>query len=187
MNIVMERCRGDLCGLISNTDVTLSIATIKAILFDVLSPLQYIHKRYIAHRVGVHVQCHDQDIKPENYLVGLDKRLRLSDFGLSRYVGTPRDHYTANVCTLSALRSAFTLGFTALRKFSWSLLCILLQWTCGLWVASQDLCCYERHCSLELQKSIDEMTGRMTRRCCMPCFSYSVLLPRSSGLQQKNG
>ena len=95
-------------------------------LFDVLSPLQYIHKRYIAHR----------DIKPENYLVGLDKRLRLSDFGLSRYVGTPRDHYTANVCTLSALRSAFTLGFTALRKFSWSLLCILLQWTCGLWVAS---------------------------------------------------
>lgn len=54
MNIVMERCKGDLCGLISNTDVTLSIADIKAIMFDVLSPLQYIHKRYIAHRVVAH-------------------------------------------------------------------------------------------------------------------------------------
>ena len=100
MNIVMERCKGDLCGLISNTDVTLSIADIKAILYDVLSPLQYIHKRYIAHRVAVIGIANGKDIKPENYLVGLDKRLRLSDFGLSRYVGTPRDHYTANVCTL---------------------------------------------------------------------------------------
>ena len=37
-----------------------------------------------------------QDIKPENYLIGLDKRLRLSDFGLSRYVGTARNDYTTD-------------------------------------------------------------------------------------------
>ena len=154
MNIVMERCRGDLCGLISNTDVTLSIATIKAILFDVLSPLQYIHKRYIAHRVGISDSSHEQDIKPENFLVGLDKRLRLSDFGLSRYVGTPRDHYTTNVCTLSALRSSFILGFIALQRFSWRLLYTRRRWTCGLSVASQDLCCYGHHCFLELYETI---------------------------------
>lgn len=47
----MERCDGDLLRLISNTDYKLDIADIKAILHDILSPLQYIHKRFIAHRV----------------------------------------------------------------------------------------------------------------------------------------
>ena len=51
MHFVMERCDGDLLRLISNTDYKLDIADIKAILYDILSPLQYIHKRSIAHRV----------------------------------------------------------------------------------------------------------------------------------------
>ena len=51
MHFVMERCDGDLLRLISNTDYKLDIADIKAILYDILSPLQYIHKRFIAHRV----------------------------------------------------------------------------------------------------------------------------------------
>ena len=39
-------------GLISNKEIPLSVADIKAILFDVISPLQLCHSRYIAHRVG---------------------------------------------------------------------------------------------------------------------------------------
>lgn len=48
----MEYCKGDLSALIANTNMKLEIADIKAILYDILSPLQYIHSRYIAHRVS---------------------------------------------------------------------------------------------------------------------------------------
>ena len=53
-----------------------------------------------------------QDIKPENYLIGLDKRLRLSDFGLSRYVGTARNDYTTDnrIQTLFFRLSCFLLN-----------------------------------------------------------------------------
>lgn len=51
VHLIMERCRGDLLDLVSNKDVTLSIADVKAILYDVLSPLKMLHTRYIAHRV----------------------------------------------------------------------------------------------------------------------------------------
>lgn len=51
VHIVLERCKDDLLSLIRNKDVPLSVSDIKAIMFDVLSPLQFCHSRYIAHRV----------------------------------------------------------------------------------------------------------------------------------------
>lgn len=53
VHIVLERCKDDLLSLIQNKDVPLSISDIKAIMFDVLSPLQFCHSRYIAHRVFI--------------------------------------------------------------------------------------------------------------------------------------
>lgn len=49
--IILERCKGDLLNLIGDKDIPISISDIKAILFDILSPLKFCHSRYIAHRV----------------------------------------------------------------------------------------------------------------------------------------
>ena len=51
VHITLERCKDDLLSLIRNKDVPLTIGDIKAIMFDVLSPLKLCHSRYIAHRV----------------------------------------------------------------------------------------------------------------------------------------
>ena len=51
VHIILERCKDDLLSLIRNKDVPLTLGDIKAIMFDVLSPLKLCHSRYIAHRV----------------------------------------------------------------------------------------------------------------------------------------
>lgn len=53
VHIILERCKGDLLSLIGDKDVPLSVGDIKAIMFDVLSPLKYCHSRFIAHRVYI--------------------------------------------------------------------------------------------------------------------------------------
>ena len=49
----------------------------KVVVYQLFSSLQYIHELGIAHR----------DLKPENMLLAEDGSIKLSDFGLSRYVG----------------------------------------------------------------------------------------------------
>lgn len=59
VHLIMERCRGDLLDLVSNKDIALSIADVKAIMYDVLSPLKMLHARYIAHRVCLFQKIND--------------------------------------------------------------------------------------------------------------------------------
>jgi len=44
--------------------------------------------------------CFAQDIKPDNLLIGVDRNLKLADFGLARIFAEPESRITTTVVTL---------------------------------------------------------------------------------------
>ncbi|KAL7746219.1 Cyclin-dependent kinase catalytic subunit [Sorochytrium milnesiophthora] len=63
---------------------------VKSYLFQLLSGIDYCHRRRIIHR----------DLKPQNLLVDNKGFLKIADFGLARAFGVPMRNYTHEVVTL---------------------------------------------------------------------------------------
>lgn len=67
----------------------LTLANIKAYMIMTLRGLEYLHLNWILHR----------DLKPNNLLVNSNGVLKIGDFGLARFFGSPNRTYTHQVVT----------------------------------------------------------------------------------------
>lgn len=79
VNIVLEFMEGDLETVIRDKTILFSPADIKSYMLQMCRALEYVHSRWLIHR----------DIKPSNFLIAPDGTLKLADFGLARFFGSP--------------------------------------------------------------------------------------------------
>ena len=75
--------------MIQDTSLILTAANIKSYTLQTLQGLEYLHTNWILHR----------DLKPNNLLVDSNGCLKLGDFGLAKYFGSPNRLYTHEVVT----------------------------------------------------------------------------------------
>ena len=88
LHMVLELCIGDLNDIIMDKTILLSPSDIKSYLRMTLQGVEHMHSHFILHR----------DLKPENLLIGSDKQIKIADYGLAVFAGTPRP-LTAAVVT----------------------------------------------------------------------------------------
>ena len=67
--------------------------------------------------VGVHapVHCTEQDLKPNNLLIDDQGVLKIGDFGLAKYFGSPDREYTFQVVTRCLTDSSFLCSLNHIR------------------------------------------------------------------------
>lgn len=90
INIIMEYVPHELRYLNKHLGKTFSISQTKRIMFQLLSGLAELHKRYIFHR----------DLKTSNILYDHNGIIKICDFGLARRYTDVQKCYSGNVVTL---------------------------------------------------------------------------------------
>ncbi|KAJ3431699.1 cyclin-dependent kinase 10 [Anaeramoeba flamelloides] len=123
ISMVFEYCDNDLHKLINNKEVILESRLVKEIMHQLVSGLEFIHTRWVLHR----------DLKPDNLLIK-NNVLKIADFGLARYFGSPSDlqkqaKYSNQVVTIWYRSPELLLGAT---KYSsavdmWAAGCIFAE------------------------------------------------------------
>ena len=112
--ISFEYLSQDLRGFLDSLMFPLSEIAIKYYIHQLLSGLSYCHRNCIIHR----------DLKPHNLLVS-HERLKIGDFGLSKFVGYPDVPLTPTVQTLWYRAPELLLGTNYSDKIDmWSVGCI---------------------------------------------------------------
>nr|CAD2198881.1 unnamed protein product [Meloidogyne enterolobii] len=89
IQLVFDFMETDLENLIKDNNTILQHSHIKNILLQVFLGLEFLHLNFILHR----------DLKPNNLLMNLNGRIKIADFGLARYFGSPTRIYTHQVVT----------------------------------------------------------------------------------------
>jgi CTD kinase subunit alpha len=101
--MVMEYMDHDLSGILSQPQITLSVANLKSFCQQMLRGLAYLHRKAILHR----------DMKGSNILINSRGELKLADFGLARhFTKRKRNDYTNRVVTLWYRSPELLLGET---------------------------------------------------------------------------
>ena len=72
-----------------DNSIILTPAHIKSYILQTLLGLEYLHSNWILHR----------DLKPNNLLMNQDGVLKIADFGLAKFYGSPNRQYTHIVVT----------------------------------------------------------------------------------------
>ncbi|XP_052283620.1 cyclin-dependent kinase 7-like [Dreissena polymorpha] len=89
VSLVFDFMETDLEVIIKDNTIILTMAHIKAYILQTLQGLEYLHANWILHR----------DMKPNNLLINKDGVLKLGDFGLAKFFGSPNRIYTHQVVT----------------------------------------------------------------------------------------
>lgn len=89
VSLVFDFMDTDLEVIIKDTKIVLTPANIKAYMIMTIRGLEYLHKNWILHR----------DLKPNNLLVNSAGVLKIGDFGLAKFFGSPNRIYTHQVVT----------------------------------------------------------------------------------------
>ncbi|KGG52725.1 hypothetical protein DI09_13p140 [Mitosporidium daphniae] len=90
LTLIFEYVDYDLQKYIDLHHGTLSLATIKHLVFQLFQGVSYCHAAGILHR----------DLKPQNILIQKSGELKIADFGLARSFGLPMTTYSHEVVTL---------------------------------------------------------------------------------------
>ncbi|GLG96712.1 Cyclin-dependent kinase 5 homolog [Gryllus bimaculatus] len=89
VSLVFDFMDTDLEVIIKDNSIVLTPAHIKAYVLMTLQGLEYLHMNWILHR----------DLKPNNLLVNSNGILKIGDFGLAKFFGSPNRIYTHQVVT----------------------------------------------------------------------------------------
>ncbi|PNF18039.1 Cyclin-dependent kinase 7 [Cryptotermes secundus] len=89
VSLVFDFMDTDLEVIIKDNNIVLTPANIKAYMLMTLQGLEYLHINWILHR----------DLKPNNLLVNCNGVLKIGDFGLAKFYGSPNRIYTHQVVT----------------------------------------------------------------------------------------
>lgn len=114
----------DLYGLIHSSQVYFNYRQIKNIIFQILQGVLYLHGSSLIHR----------DLKSSNILMNNKGEVKITDFGLSRFISpSTKTHYTNCVVTLWYRAPEILLGSSYYDTSSdiWSVGCILAELLIG--------------------------------------------------------
>uniref|UniRef100_A0A915PI43 Cyclin-dependent kinase 7 n=1 Tax=Setaria digitata TaxID=48799 RepID=A0A915PI43_9BILA len=89
IQLVFDFMETDLEHLVKDKAIILMPEHIKNMILQMLLGLEYLHLHWVLHR----------DLKPNNLLINLQGRIKIADFGLARFFGSPNRHYTHQVVT----------------------------------------------------------------------------------------
>lgn len=89
VSLVFDFMDTDLEVIIKDNTIILTTANIKAYTIQTLQGLEYLHLNWILHR----------DLKPNNLLVNAEGVLKIGDFGLAKFYGSPTRINTNQVVT----------------------------------------------------------------------------------------
>lgn len=89
VSLVFDFMETDLEVLVKDMSIVFTPAHIKSYILMTLQGLEYLHQNWILHR----------DLKPNNLLIDEQGILKLGDFGLAKYFGSPNRIYTHQVVT----------------------------------------------------------------------------------------
>lgn len=89
VSLVFDFMDTDLEVIIKDSKIVLTPANVKAYMIQTLQGLEYLHLNWILHR----------DLKPNNLLVNGNGILKLGDFGLAKFFGSPTRINTNQVVT----------------------------------------------------------------------------------------
>ncbi|KAL3093117.1 hypothetical protein niasHT_022567 [Heterodera trifolii] len=89
IQLVFDFMETDLENVIKDSETILQHSHIKNMLLQVFLGLEHLHLLFILHR----------DLKPNNLLMNTSGRIKIADFGLARYFGSPNRYYTHQVVT----------------------------------------------------------------------------------------
>ena len=120
IHLVFEFCATDLEAVIKETArYELDAARIKGYMQATLRGLAWIHASWILHR----------DLKPGNLFLSPDGVVKVGDFGLARFFGSPERKYTGQVVTrwYRAPELLFGAKFYGPGVDVWSVGCILAE------------------------------------------------------------
>ncbi|CAC5409852.1 cyclin-dependent kinase 7-like [Mytilus californianus] len=89
VSLVFDFMDTDLEIIIKDNTIVLTPGHIKSYILQTLKGLEYLHHHWILHR----------DLKPNNLLINDQGLLKLGDFGLAKFFGSPSRVYTNQVVT----------------------------------------------------------------------------------------
>lgn len=89
VSLVFDFMDTDLEVIIKDINIVLTTANIKSYMIQTIQGLEYLHYNWILHR----------DLKPNNLLVNSNGVLKIGDFGLAKFFGSPNRINTHQVVT----------------------------------------------------------------------------------------
>ncbi|VDN06519.1 unnamed protein product [Thelazia callipaeda] len=89
IQLVFDFMETDLEHMIKDKELILMPEHIKNMILQMLLGLEFLHVQWILHR----------DLKPNNLLINMQGRIKIADFGLARFFGSPNRCYTHQVVT----------------------------------------------------------------------------------------
>ncbi|KAJ8304698.1 hypothetical protein KUTeg_018281 [Tegillarca granosa] len=89
VSLVFDFMETDLEIIIKDSNIVLTPANVKSYILQTMEGLEYLHTHWILHR----------DLKPNNLLINKHGVLKLGDFGLAKFFGSPGRVFTHHVVT----------------------------------------------------------------------------------------
>ncbi|KAL1495912.1 hypothetical protein AB1Y20_014555 [Prymnesium parvum] len=119
ISLVFEHCTTDLEAVIKDGSAKLESKDIQRYMLGSLRGLAHCHANWIIHR----------DLKPGNLLLDAEGSVKLADFGLARFFGSPERKLTGQVVTrwYRAPELLFGAKFYGAAVDMWSMGCILAE------------------------------------------------------------